>query len=500
MKAIMILFDTLNRHMLPPYGCDWVKAPNFERLAQKSVTFTKAYVGSMPCMPARRELHTGRYNFLHRSWGPLEPFDDSGRGDDEARRYLLPPYIRPPVLWQDGGCTYHTRFTTYNHERGQEGDAWKAEVDDFKPWDKDLGHHRYKQKLEKINRKYLLQDKDMPQEKVFQNGLEFIDKNYTADGWYLQVETFDPHEPFFTHDNYKRMYPIDMDRKDDDWPNYEKVHDKDEIKHMRMQYAALVSMCDSCLGKVLDAMDRYGMWDDTMLIVTTDHGYLLGEHDYWAKNIMPWYNETANIPLFIWDPRYEKAGEENDCLVQTIDIPATLLDFFGLGLPPDMQGRPLKDTIAAGKPVRDAALFGIFGGHINCTDGRYVYMRGAATPDNGPLFQYTHMPTHLFSRFSTDEMRTVELSEPFSFTKGCKTMKIQTGDWCKYDPYPCSGSIKPDQLHENLLFDLETDPAQLDPIDDPETEKMMCGKMVALMKATDAPAEQYERVGLEKDK
>ena len=77
MKAIMVMFDSLNRHMLPSYGCEWIHAPNFERLAERSITFDNCYVGSMPCMPARRELHTGRYNFLHRSWGPLEPFDDS---------------------------------------------------------------------------------------------------------------------------------------------------------------------------------------------------------------------------------------------------------------------------------------------------------------------------------------------------------------------------------------------------------------------------------------
>jgi arylsulfatase A-like enzyme len=77
MKAIMLMFDSLNRHMLPPYGAQGVHAPNFTRLAERCVTFDNCYVGSMPCIPARRELHTGRYNFLHRSWGPLEPFDDS---------------------------------------------------------------------------------------------------------------------------------------------------------------------------------------------------------------------------------------------------------------------------------------------------------------------------------------------------------------------------------------------------------------------------------------
>ena len=77
MRAIMVMFDSLNRRFLPNYGCNWVSAPNFQRLAEKSVTYDNFYASSLPCMPARRDLHTGRPNFLHRSWGPLEPFDNS---------------------------------------------------------------------------------------------------------------------------------------------------------------------------------------------------------------------------------------------------------------------------------------------------------------------------------------------------------------------------------------------------------------------------------------
>ena len=77
MKAIILLFDSLNKRYLPPYGDLLTKAENFQRLAAHAATFENSYVGSMPCMPARRELHTGRCNFLHREWGPLEPFDDS---------------------------------------------------------------------------------------------------------------------------------------------------------------------------------------------------------------------------------------------------------------------------------------------------------------------------------------------------------------------------------------------------------------------------------------
>jgi arylsulfatase A-like enzyme len=69
----MIMFDSLNRHMLPPYGDTFIQAPNFARLAERAVTLDNFYAGSMPCMPARRELHTGRYNFQHPSCGPREP-------------------------------------------------------------------------------------------------------------------------------------------------------------------------------------------------------------------------------------------------------------------------------------------------------------------------------------------------------------------------------------------------------------------------------------------
>ena len=90
MRLILLLFDSLNRRALESYGGTTVRTPNFTCLAERAVSFDAHYVGSLPCMPARRDLHTGRLNFLHRSWGPLEPFDNSfpvllrERGIDDA--------------------------------------------------------------------------------------------------------------------------------------------------------------------------------------------------------------------------------------------------------------------------------------------------------------------------------------------------------------------------------------------------------------------------------
>lgn len=71
------MYDSLRLDALPSYGGKRIELPNFKRLEQHAVSFDTSYVCSLPCMPARRELHAGRPNFLHREWGPLEPFDDS---------------------------------------------------------------------------------------------------------------------------------------------------------------------------------------------------------------------------------------------------------------------------------------------------------------------------------------------------------------------------------------------------------------------------------------
>ena len=77
MKTLFLLFDSLNLRMLNSYGGKYLETTNFNRLAKKSIQFNNHYVGSMPCMPARRDMHSGRLSFLHRGWGPLEPFDNS---------------------------------------------------------------------------------------------------------------------------------------------------------------------------------------------------------------------------------------------------------------------------------------------------------------------------------------------------------------------------------------------------------------------------------------
>lgn len=485
MKAIFVCFDTLNRRMLPPYGGDWVHAPNFSRLAERAVTFDNAYVGSMPCMPARRELHTGRYNFLHRSWGPLEPFDESM--PELLTRHGVYTHLVSDHghYWEDGGATYHTRYRTWEIVRGQEGDPWKGQVAD-----PDIPESARKMRGELwrqdwVNRQYLQREEEMPQAQVFSRGLDFLRANQDQENWFLQIETFDPHEPFYTQQHYKALYPHHYSGPHFDWPDYAPVTESTaEIEHVRYEYAALVSMCDHYLGQVLDALDELTLWDDTLLIVGTDHGFLLGEHDWWAKNVQPWYNEVAHIPLFIWDPRYRTSGERRKSLVQWIDFAPTLLEFFQVPIPESMQGTPLRERIAQDTPARPIGLFGTFGGHVNVTDGRFVYMRAPIRPDNTPLFEYTLMPTHMRARFAVSELQDISLSEAFSFTQGVRPLKIPGRTYVSAYTFG------------TMLFDLATDPAQEHPLVHDEVELHMCKLLVDWMHWNDAPREQFERLGL----
>jgi Arylsulfatase A and related enzymes len=493
MRAIMIMYDSLNRNLLQPYGCDWTHTPNFKRLAQKTVRFDSCYVGSLPCMPARRELHTGRSNFLHRSWGPLEPFDDSMPEILKKNGIYTHLVSDHQHYWEDGGATYHGRYNSWEFSRGQEGDTWKAmlpiampEPTAFTKSEPPISITGSAKCYDRINRAFTKVEAAMPQAVTFANGMEFLQNNHKADNWFLQIETFDPHEPFFSPDAYKGLYPHEYNGKEADWPPYYPVQeDQITIQHVRYEYAALLSMCDNYLGKVLDFMDAHNMWQDTMLIVNTDHGFLLGEHSWWGKSVMPVYDEIGKTPLFVWDPRLKVKDVSRQSLVQTVDLAPTLLNFFGQNIPIDMEGKSLTPVITDDTPVREYAVYGFHGGHVNITDGKHTYMRGPVNAENGPIFEYTLMPTHMRARFSSEECKEITLVEPFGFTKGCPVMRI-----------PAMNSYTNPFQFGNKLFDIKNDPEQRQTIDDLETELRFIHSIGMYFKQVEAPLEQYERLGI----
>ena len=495
MKAVLVMYDTLRRDMLGPYGCSWTMTPNFDRLAKRSVVFDQSWVGSMPCMPARRELQSGRPNFYHRSWGPMEPFDDSFPEilrNNGIYTHLVSDHQH---YWEDGGCTYHNRYSSWQAVRGQEGDRWHADlgvaydrktVFEARRDMKEPSAHMFH---DAVNRTVMDSEERTCQSITFREGLAFIERNHGKDDWFLQIETFDPHEPFYTLADDKAMYPYSFvgdAEYDFDWPPYARVgEDEETVRHVRYEYAALVSKCDRYLGHVLDAFDRYGLWKDTMLIVATDHGFLLGEHGWWGKTEMPMFTEISRTPLFIYDPRHpDSCGQRREDLVQLMDIAPTILALFGLDKTPDMLGVDLETVIEGKGGTRGTAVFGYHGSQVCATDGRHLYMHSARNPEMS-VYEYTLMPTHMRRMFSPDELGNVELAGPFSFTKGCRVMRIEARD-----------RMGDTTSFVSALYDLEADPDQERPVDDEDLVSRFQDEIRRDMGKNDAPDELYERLGL----
>lgn len=502
MKTVFLLFDSVNRLMLEPYGSKLLKTPNFQRLAKRSVTFDTHYVGSMPCMPARRDMQTGRLSFLHRSWGPLEPYDNSfpeALKTAAAYSHLITDHYH---YFEDGGATYHTRYNSFEFIRGQESDPWKVALEapleeikaKYHPSQNDPNskqnpfHHM-------INREFMTEEADFPSVKCIEAGFDFLDRNRNADNWLLQIETFDPHEPFFAPDRVRKMFETDYDGPILDWPRYDRVTEsQEEIDELRANYMALLTHCDQLLGRVLDYFDEHDMWNDTALILTTDHGFLLGEHDWWAKNRMPVYEEISHIPLFVHHPDYaDKAGQRRKSLTQTIDLMPTFCEMYNAEIPAEVQGKSLLPLLQEDSTDREAILFGYWGGGVNLTDGRYTYFCYPEDMENQDLYQYTVMPTHMTKMFTVEELRTATLSEPFNFTKGVPLLRVAHKS--KADTRTHSYHFPEKMVDtETALYDLQTDPGQMKPISDPEVIDRLNAALFRLMAENDAPAEAVKRM------
>ncbi|MEM1011639.1 MAG: sulfatase [Planctomycetota bacterium] len=478
-RAVVVMFDSLNRHFLSPYGAAWTRTPNFARLARRARTYDRSYVCSMPCMPARRDMHTGRPSFMRRGWGPLEPWDDSIftrlRDDAGVYSHLSTDHYH---YFETGGANYHARYDSWEFFRGQEGDPWIGQVGEVDTPDHVNGKL---QRQDWVNRPYTAHDEDHYQTHTFNSGLDFIDRNADEDKWVLHIECFDPHEPFTCDPLWKSLFPDPDNERGDpifDWPNYGRAPEGKLVEKARRNYAALLAKCDASLGRVLDAFDEHDLWDDTMLIVCTDHGLLLGEHDWMMKNTPPLYEEVSHTPLFVHDPRHsDRGGTRTGKLVQpAIDLAPTLAGFFGCAPPKHATGLDLCDDEA----TRDAVLFGYFNARANLVTERHAYYRGGREDVKCPA--YTMMPMTMREPFPLEQLRGATLAEPLADSEGIRP--LATGP---------TGS-RPEQS-SSLLFDLADDPAQDRPLDNADLESELADRMKAMMADIDAPPEQFERLG-----
>ncbi len=202
-----------------------------------------------------------------------------------------------PHLFETGGENYHTEFTAWDYERGHEGDPWKTRPDTIvararRPW--------AARRCRTTTRAATSAARPTsPARAPWPPPPRWLDDNAGYhDRFLLFVDEFDPHEPFDTPDEYALMYDDTWDGPHLIWPPYVSgaiaagVLTERQARQLRACYGGKLTMIDAWFGRIVDAIERHGMWDDTAVIVCTDHGHYLGEKDIWGKPNVPIY-ETA---------------------------------------------------------------------------------------------------------------------------------------------------------------------------------------------------------------
>ncbi len=500
-RVIVVLLDSLNRHHVGAYGGDEFETPNIDRLARRSVRFTRHFAGSLPCMPARHDILVGSLDFLWRPWGSIEVWEDAvtfGLRKAGVTTMLVSDH---PHLFERGGENYHVDFDAWEYLRGGEGDPWKTYPDPSAvgtPLLPPAAGRAYPQPYD-TSRSWFRTEEDLPGPRTMQAAVEWL---RTAAGrherFFLFVDEFDPHEPFDTTARWYSRYDDGWDGPRVIWPPYRTdalasgAIDERTARHVRANYGAKLSMIDHWFGSILDVLDEQRLWDDTAVILTTDHGHYLGEHDIFGKPPAPIWNTLGHIPLLASWPGV--APQTVDALTASVDIHATIADVFAVAAEHRTHGRSLVPLITGERDaVRDHLVSGYWGREVNVVDRERKYVR-APVPGNRPLALWSNrwstMPVH-----ALPELRLPRPNHKATLrhVPGSDTPVIRQ-PFDVEDRAPWWVALPPSGEH--LLFDLADDPGETSNLAGSREETDATDLLRAALEEVEAPAEQFERLGI----
>ncbi len=503
--VVVVLLDSLNRHLLGCYGSGEFATPNLDRLAARSTRFTNHHAGSLPCMPARHDLLVGSLDFPWRPWGSIEVWEDSVthllRRDAGISTMLVSDH---PHLFESGGENYHVDFGAWDYLRGHEDDPWRTRPDpswvgapalpvQAAPWARAYD----------VSRTWFRDEADFPGPRTMVAAAQWLDRELTAaraphERALLVVDEFDPHEPFDVPEPWASRYDPDWTGERLIWPPYARDAEsaglsEREGRHLRSQYGAKLSMIDHWFGRILDVIDAHDAWASTAVIVCTDHGHYLGERGTWGKPAVPVRPEMGHIPLLVAWPGVAPA--ECGALTTTVDIHATLCDSFGVTPTHRTHGRSLRPLLAGtARSIREWALCGVWGREVHVVDATRTYGR-APVHANRPLSMWSN-------RWSTMPIRAfpdVRLPRPdhrarLDHAPGTEVPVIrQPFDPADALPFWAMGRFEGDVLYDRAECDAM---GRVRDLGDGASAAEMRELLRVALAEIEAPAEQLTRLGL----
>ncbi len=338
MNVVLLMNDTLRYDHVGANGNDWIHTPNLDRFAAESAVFDGAYLGSFPTVPCRHEMMKGRYGDPFQKWGPLQ-WDALTLPEVLRGNGYVTMLINDTPHLINYGYGFDRPFHAWQMIRGNEVD--RARTDYFaelkwpgreQHWDDDRIATMYRHTKDRRT------EADWFAPQVMQATCDWLERNAGHDNFFLWVDSFDPHEPWDPPQHYVDLYDPGYEGPDIVWPPYcrpEGVYDEAEMKHIRALYAGEVTMVDRWLGRVLDTIDRLGLRENTAVIVMSDHGYFLGEHNQLNKS-GPLYHEVSHIVQMVRHPDGIGAGKRIGGFTQPVDFVPSVLDLAGVSVPEEM--------------------------------------------------------------------------------------------------------------------------------------------------------------------
>jgi arylsulfatase A-like enzyme len=393
MNVVVVIIDSLRKDHLGAYGNEWIKTPNMDALAKESLRFTRAYPESIPSIPARRGIHTGLRSFPFTGWQKWSEDDVELRGwqpiprDQTTLAEILEEEGYQNLFVTDTLHQFrpfydmHRGFHVFDFIRGQERDFYRPQT----PASREkiegvLIGGPSAEHAEEIMLQYLAntmgrgREEDWFTPQVFMKGMEFLEAAKEDQPFFLVVDNYDPHEPWDPPDKYVSLYdegyngpePAIASNGPSDWLTGR------QLERMRALYAAEVTMADTWLGNFLEKMDELSLFENTLLLVLSDHGHAFGEHGFAGKVPGAMYPELMDIPFFIRHPGGKGTGQTSDYYASTHDVASTVLGALGIEPPQPMRGQDLTVLLDGGEPVPREHFTVGYHDHVWARDERYA--------------------------------------------------------------------------------------------------------------------------------
>ena len=360
MRVFLVISDSLRYDHVNCLGDHGVDTPEIDQLISESVNFENCYIGSFPTLPHRFDLLTGQFGFHYRGWEKI-------RDTDITLAEILQDYGYITQLITD---TSNLTRREYNYDRGyignftlrgQERDIYLTKMNTTPkasvPWEKARHSYYFKDISIADLGRWLYSDWQPNREnhrfapRVSHIAQEWLEDNYLEENLFLHLDFFDPHEPWDPPQYLVNKYcPKDYDGIQMYNSSYGKADafTKDEMANMHGRYKGAVELTSKSIGGFITKLKSIGIYDDSMIIFTSDHGHYFGEHNCSGKSniqetdergFWPLFNELTHVPLAIKMPKGEMAGKTISGFVQPVDILPTILDILNISQSEKLPGK-----------------------------------------------------------------------------------------------------------------------------------------------------------------